>query len=135
MKKKKHIPPSRKRYEKKYPVWSVRMSQEWIEEVEKYLRDTCQSRRDFMGISLKKQKTDFSKALEEEFEEGKMFGIELGKEEGYKYAKKKYGIWYYCSKCNDVITMIPKSDDHKALIKYMRQNGWSHVNCPNLNNT
>ena len=134
MKNKKHIPPSRERYEKKYPVWSVRMPKEWIEEVERYLRGTRQSRRDFMGISLEKQKTDFSKALEEEFEEGKMFGIELGKEEGYKCAKKKYGIWYFCSKCNGLITMLPNGPDHEALIKYMKQAGWSHVDCSKFNN-
>lgn len=131
MKKKKHIPPSRKRYEKKYPSWSVRMPQEWIEDMEKYLRDTRQSRRDFMGISLEKQKADCTKEREEGFEEGKELGKEIGKEEGYKNAEKKYRIWYYCRKCNDIIIMMPNGLDHKALIEYMKLYGWSHTGCLN----
>ena len=129
MKKRKHKPPSRERYEKKYPVWPVRMPQEWIKKVELILKDTGQSRRDFMGVSLGKQKADNTKAREEGFKEGVSFGMKIGDNHGYKNAERKYGIWYYCSKCNDIIIMRPNSPDHKALIEYMKKYGWSHSNC------
>ena len=83
---KKHKTPSRDRYEKKYPVWSVRMPQEWINEVELILKDTGQSRRDFMGIALRKQKADYTQAWEKGNDEGKTFGIKIGKKHGYKKA-------------------------------------------------
>jgi len=118
MKNKKHKPPSRERYEKKYPVWSVRMPQEWIEDAELLLKDTEQSRRDFMGIALRKQKADYTDADENGFEEGKSFGI------------RKWRIWYYCIKCRVIIYMKPNRSDHKALIEYMKKYRWEHDNCP-----
>jgi len=130
MKKKKHIPPSRKRYEKKYPVWSVRMPQEWIEDAELLLKDTEQSRRDFMGISLGKQKADYAQAWENGNDEGKTFGIEIGQNNGYKNAMREWRIWYYCPKCGGIIYMKPNRSDHKALLEYMKKYGWEHDNCP-----
>ena len=130
MKKKKHIPPSRASYAKKYPVWPVRMPQEWIEDAELLLKDTEQSRRDLIGVALGKHKADYLKAREEGFKEGVSFGMKIGDNHGYKNAERKYGIWYYCSKCNDIIIMRPNSPDHKALIEYMKKYGWGHESCP-----
>ena len=91
---------------------------------------TGQSRRDFMGIALKEQKADYTKAWEKGNDEGITLGIKIGQNNGYKNAERKYGIWYYCSKCNDIIIMRPNSPDHKALIEYMKKYGWGHDNCP-----
>jgi flagellar biosynthesis/type III secretory pathway protein FliH len=129
MNKTKHKTPSRERYEKKYPVWSVRMPQEYIKDMELYIRETGLSRREFMSISLGKQKADYIKIRQEAFEEGKKYGIEIGKELGYKKAEKKYKIKYYCSVCEGDITMEPNSDSHNALIKYMFIYRQSHSQC------
>ena len=55
MEKNKHKTPSRERYEENNPVWSVRMPKEWIDELEAELEANGQSRRDFLGVALKKQ--------------------------------------------------------------------------------
>ena len=57
---KKNKPPSRERCEEKNPCWTVRMSKEWIDEINAFLEDSDQSRRNFMAIALEKQKTDYS---------------------------------------------------------------------------
>ena len=41
----------------------------------------------------------------------------------------KYRIWYYCNVCGDEITIYPNSDAHKALIEYMKEQGWGHTEC------
>jgi len=43
--------------------------------------------------------------------------------------EKKYRIWYYCDVCGGEITMYPDGNDHKALIKYMKENKWGHKKC------
>lgn len=46
-------------------------------------------------------------------------------------AQKKYEIWYYCVVCNQKITLQPNSDEHKSMIKSMKEIGWGHAVCHN----
>jgi len=50
-------------------------------------------------------------------------------DEGYHRAEKDYQIWYFCSVCRKRIDMEPNSDSHKAMIGYMKENGWGHASC------
>jgi len=62
MEKNKHKPPSRERYEKNNPVWSVRMPKEWIGKLEAELEANGQSRRDFLGVALKNKRLTIKKS-------------------------------------------------------------------------
>lgn len=121
MEKNKHKPPSRKRYEKNYPVWSVRMSKEWIGEMELLLENTEQSRRDFLGVALKKQKVNYKRAYTRWYNRGYY--------EGYDKGKSDWRIWHFCSVCGGTIYIIQNSNSHKALIGYMNEHGWGHREC------
>lgn len=61
--------------------------------------------------------------------EGKDIGYELGYSEGFDDALKDYRISYPCSVCGKPIEMRSGDDDHKALIDYMKENGWRHAGC------
>lgn len=73
--KKKHKPPSRIRYEENNPVFSVRMPLQWHNELDTYLEDTGQSKRDFLGIALGKQTQNYGTLRKELVK----VGIERGK--------------------------------------------------------
>ena len=50
-------------------------------------------------------------------------------DEGYAQAIEEYQIWYYCAVCRKRIDMEPNSDSHKAMIGFMKENGWGHASC------
>ena len=121
MKKDKHKPPSRVRYEKKNPVFSVRIPKKWFNDINKIIKETEQSRKDFIGVALKKQKAKYKKL------EKKMY------DKGFKDGFDKYVIWYYCDVCNKWIVIKQESDSHKAVIKYMKEHKWGHARCHDKN--
>jgi len=97
MKKNKHKTPSRERYEKNNPVWSVRMPKEWIKEVAFTLKDTGQSRREFMEIALEKQMIDYERLKK------KWNNEELSKIHNKKVEEKiKYPIFCKCYDCGKI---------------------------------
>ena len=121
MKKPKHKPPSRVRYEENNPVFSTRMPKEWHDELNNMLKDTGQSRKDFMGIALKKQNADYMELKDKTYEEGL--------DRGYELAKDDYRIWFYCISCGGESYIIPNSNVHKAIIEYLKKQGWGHSEC------
>ena len=80
MKKNKHKTPSRERYEKNNPVWSVRMPKEWIDKLEAELEFNGQSRRDFLGVALKKQTFNDEEIRATWYKKGYSQGHERGNE-------------------------------------------------------
>ena len=114
---KKHKPPSRIRYEKKYPVWSVRMPKEWIREVELTLKDTGQSRREFMEIALEKQAANFERFINKWFKAG----VAKGKED--------WSIQFPCKICGELVYILPNSECHQAVIEFLKERGWVHREC------
>jgi hypothetical protein len=71
--------------------------------------------------------------LEKDFLEATVASYEEGLEENWennnKRAKGEWAIWYYCSKCRERIYISPNSDSHKAMIKYMEEQGGGHSQC------
>lgn len=53
--------------------------------------------------------------------------------EGYEKGRDKWRIWYFCSICNEMIFITPNSNAHKAMIEYMKENGWGHEECHEKN--
>ncbi len=52
-------------------------------------------------------------------------GIAIGRREG----EKKYRIQYYCKVCGGLLDVLPNSNEHKAIINYLRESGWAHSSC------
>ncbi len=88
---KKHVSPSREKYEKNHPNWTVRMPLQWHEDYKRYVTRLGLSRRDFMGVGLKKIKLDYEKVRtqgyntghDDGYKQGHEVGFEKGKEVGY----------------------------------------------------
>lgn len=125
--KSKHKPPSRMRYEQNYPVWSVRMPKEWHMDVNTFLKDSNQSRREFMGKALGNQKRGYKRAYAK--------GCEEGYEEGYNKAKSDYEIWIICKICGEKCSIFPGSDVHKFIIEYLDKHSWEHPGCQEKKNS
>ena len=117
----KHKTPSRIRYEKKNPVFSVRMAEKWHNDLNALLRDQNLSRRDFMGLTLGKRKVNYKRVHTR--------GYEKGYYEGYDKGKSDWRIWHFCSVCGETIYIIQNSNSHNALIDYMSKHGWGHAEC------
>ena len=129
MKKEKHKTPSRKRYEKNNPVWSVRMPKEWIDEVEFILEANGQSRRDFLGASLEKQMLNYEETRVTWHKKGHSQGYEKGYQEGYNKGMNDWAIWVYCYNCMTPVYIKPNSKDHNITIEQMK--GFlKHSQCP-----
>ena len=52
-----------------------------------------------------------------------------GFDDGYEEGKKDWQIWFYCAMCGKKLVMSPNDDDHKAMIRYMKEHGWGHNEC------
>ena len=133
MKKEKHKPPSRERYEKNNPVWSVRMPKEWINDLEALLEANGQSRRDFLGVALKKQRLNAEEIRLNSYKKGYSEGYERGNEDGDKkgYAKgmNEWAIWVYCYNCMKPLYIKPNTNDHEITKEQMK--GYlEHSQCP-----
>ena len=106
-------PPSRVRYEKSHPVISFRVSQEEHDQFKNLLAKKGQSQREFFKEAIGIQEPKYEKAYNNGFEE----------------AKQKFRIWYYCNVCGEKIWIKPNGDNHKAMIEYMKKEGWRHREC------
>jgi hypothetical protein len=49
--------------------------------------------------------------------------------DGFNKASNTWGIWYFCSICNEMIFVKPNSNVHNAIIKYMKEHNWAHMKC------
>ena len=133
MAKNKHKPQSRITYEENYPVWSVRMPKEWIDELESELKANGQSRRDFLGVALKKQTLNAEEIRvtwrKKGYNQGYERGNEDGDKKGYTRGMNDWAIWCYCYNCPKVLFIKPNSDDHEKIIDQMK--GYlKHSQCP-----
>lgn len=116
-----HRPPAQIRYEKSHPTVSFRVSRDIYDLLNQRLKDLGDvSFADFVKESLGLQQLKMPDIDEIE---GKAWG------EGYDEAKEEHQIWYYCNVCGERIDIEPDSDSHKAMIGFMREQGWGHTSC------
>jgi flagellar biosynthesis/type III secretory pathway protein FliH len=84
---KKHKPPSRIKYEKNNPNWTVRLTKFLFDILQDFLEKSNLSRRDFIAIALKKQEMDYERIITEwyndGFAEGEKSGYKTGSNDGY----------------------------------------------------
>ncbi|MBA7705945.1 hypothetical protein ES703_114787 [subsurface metagenome] len=116
-----HKPPARVRYEQGHPTVSCRLDGDTHALLKQRLKGLggisfADFVKDSLGIlQLKMPDTEEMK--------------ETAWGSGYDQAEKDYQIWYYCSVCQKRIDISPNSDSHKAVIGYMKENGWGHKSC------
>ena len=101
--------PSRIKYEEDNPAITCRVPKELKEKIEKMKKMTGKSISQIIVEILTNAEIDFSKVVEK--------------------VKKENAIWYYCYKCLKTSYMKPLSRDHKAMIEYMKENQWGHIDC------
>jgi flagellar biosynthesis/type III secretory pathway protein FliH len=123
----KHKPPSRIRYEKKNPVFSIRMPQEWHDQFKTLAEELGLSRREFMAAAIEKQKTNYERAHNQGYNKGH----NIGHNAGYEKGKQDWRIWFFCRIYGKAIYITPNSDMHKDIIEYMRTRyeSWVHPEC------
>ena len=83
----KHIPPSRVRYEKANPAVTVRISREQRDELDELKKEHGLSMGDLLRIGLEKAKPELEAAYQR------------GMEEGYEIAQDEYEVTFWCSRC------------------------------------
>ena len=116
-----HKPPARIRYEQSHPTMSCRLDKDTHALLKQRLEDLGGvSFADFVkdSLGLLQLKIPATEEIRER-----------ARDEGYNKAKEECQIWYYCAVCGKRIDMEPNTDAHKAMIGYMKQNGWRHESC------
>ena len=114
-------PPARIRYEESHPTVTCRLDKDTHDLLKQRLEDLGGvSFADFVKDSL-----GLLQLRMPDVEEIK--GTAWG--EGYDQAEKDHQIWYYCAVCRERMDMSPNDDDHKEMIRYMKEHGWGHPSC------
>ena len=107
-------PPSRLKYEKQHPVIAIRLSKELkeiLDEIKNGSEDL--SYADLIKSGLKNVAVEYKKAFSG----------------GYEKARQDWQITYPCYICGGEVVVSPGSEDHKALIKALKNEEWSHQAC------
>lgn len=112
-----NVAPAKKRYDRKRPVVSFRVSREQLEKFEELLRGSGLSKgrflRQALGLQLEKKDRIYRK----------------GRRDGFRKAKEKYKVLVWCNSCGDPI--LVKDDDMKLKVgnvvaQYLN---WYHKDC------
>ena len=114
--KKRHIPPSRLRYEKAHPTISVRVSRDLHDRLKELKAESGKSAGDVLREALDVQEPSVQDAY------GRGYG------EGWVQAESKYRVDYRCSQCGGTLT-IDSREEKRAAAEFMRENGWAHGEC------
>jgi len=111
---KRRYPPAYYRYREKHPSISVRLTKELKELLDSYRGGLSYAK------AIRKLLTESADLMKERIK---------AREEGYNAGRSEYRIWYYCNVCGEEITIYPNSNSHKAVINYLREHGWGHIEC------
>ena len=113
--KKNRTSPSRKRYEEKNPVVSIRVTVEQKKELEEFKKKSGFSNGDLLEAWLNHTKPEFDAAYT------------VGYEKGYEEASTEYVVYYFCP-CGELL--IIDSDEEKAdVIELMAEAGSGELDC------
>ncbi|MBI2847143.1 MAG: ribbon-helix-helix protein, CopG family [Chloroflexi bacterium] len=116
MKKKRHYPPSRLRYEQANPTISVRVSRQLHERLKSLKEKSGKSVGDVVREALGVQ-------------EKSLKGIyRRGYNKGWTDAEQRYRVDYPCSRCGGTLT-IDSDEEKQAAAMYMREQEWCHGRC------
>ena len=119
MTRKRHIPPSRVRYEEKNPTVSCRVSRLLYNRLKVLRAQGNNSLGDMLREALEAQHPETDRAFLK------------GYHEGHDDAEKIYRLYYQCSVCNAPLALDDEPGKRSAA-RYMTQNGWGHKTCHDL---
>ena len=121
-----HVPPSRLRYEQSHPTIAIRVSKDIYSQLVEIREKTGQSWADLMKVALKLQEPVMEprKAKPEELKKARREGYQVG----WKEATTKFQVTYACSGCGKPIE-LSSPGEKEAAAKYMREHNWSHRGC------
>jgi flagellar biosynthesis/type III secretory pathway protein FliH len=129
----KHKPPSRIKYERNNPVFSIRMPQAWHNTLKAYLQETGNDRKKFMALALNKLKINYEQASRQGYEkgnsdgynnglrEGKTLGIQESYSNGYWRGKTEWAIGVNCCCCGLPLDIKPDSREHRIIKRELRR--------------
>ena len=110
--------PSQIRYDQNHPSVGVRLPRKEYDRVRKTAERQRKSVSEVIRDALLRHVRSDHRSWE------------IGYERGCEEAKRKYRIWFYCSRCGEEITILPEDKGHKEIINFMRKSQIAHVECP-----
>jgi flagellar biosynthesis/type III secretory pathway protein FliH len=138
----KHRPPSRIKYEKNNPVFSVRIPEAWNDTIEKFRQETGLSKKKVFGLMLEKIIGKYEAVKKQGYDEGYKKGVDEGKKmgydeaynkgkqdeftkgynkgynEGYKVGKDEYLIEVPCARCNKPLILTRYTQEYPTFKKW-----------------
>ena len=116
MSRRRHVPPSRLRYEQENPTISVRVTLDLYTQLKAIKEQGGLSvgdiLREAMGVQVNSVQVAFDR----------------GNKQGKMAAEKLYRLDYRCAQCGGTITLT-SAGEKKAVAGYMREHGWAHKSC------
>ena len=119
--KKKSAPPSRRRYEAKNPVVSVR--------VPKNLYNALMAFKKTHGVSMANLLKLGLNMAQPNLEAARQKGAAEGYEIGYGVAKSEYEVGYWCGRCRRFHLIITSTEEKEYAADLMYKGGWHDPNC------
>lgn len=113
---KRHVPPSRIRYEQQHPTVSVRVSQPVYDRLKALRERSGKSLGDILREALGVQEPTTNVTFNR------------GYRKGHADAEKLYRVDYRCSVCDGPMTINEDTEKQRAA-QYMREHGWGHGSC------
>ena len=107
--------PSRRRYEGKNPVVSIRVTLEQKKQLEEFKKKSGFSNGDLLEAWLTNTKPDFDAAYT------------VGYEKGYEEASMEYVVHYFCP-CGQLM-LINTDEEKAAVVELMAEDGWGEADC------
>lgn len=117
--------PSQIKYEQNNPTITIRMKLYDKEKIDKMAKRTGKSVSMLIKMVLLNQEKDFTKAINQAYNEG----LNVGDTQGCERGKKDWAIQYPCNICSNSLYVIPNSECHKAIIEFLKANRWGHGEC------
>lgn len=109
--------PSQIKYEQNNPTITFRMKKHEKELIQGMADNSGKSISELIRVALLDLEKDFTAAYEKRYLDG------------FNDASTRWGIWFFCSTCNEEIFVEPNSDAHNAIIEYMKEHNWVHRKC------
>jgi len=109
--------PSQIRYYDEHPTMTFRVKKE---------------EKEILKLLVKRSGKSISQLVREALlgaEKSDSEPYEKGFNDGYNKGAFEWKVFYYCNMCAEMIDIVPNSDSHEALIKYMEEHGWGHKEC------
>lgn len=113
----KHVPPSRRRYEETHPTVTLRVDQALYNQLKSLKEATGQSVADVLRIGLGKAQA----VAEQAYTQGAEFG--------YEEAREEFEVTYWCSGCQQRHMSASTHEQKEAAANLLYRAGWHDPAC------